>query len=208
MIGFCTSGCNIGAKWSTLYTEIPKAMATGDFELRPNSMALQIQHDASGKVTCVLYADKDGKHQVQKARDRLRRGKLHREPALVAELRLEHVQGRDGPIRRVRSAATICDTRPSTCMQPSISRSTGTGESTRPGSCAARPGTIPRAVSPVAIIWKYLASDCPSPLTSVVPGGWGRKVTNLVEQYDHMVAVWTCGEDLPQADARASPWTT
>ena len=51
MLGFCTSGCKVGAKWSTLYTEIPKAIATGNFELRPNSMALQIQHDASGKVT-------------------------------------------------------------------------------------------------------------------------------------------------------------
>src|SRR5260370_9443876 len=68
MIGFCTSGCVIGAKWSTLYTEIPKAMATGKFESRPNSMALQILHDATGKVTGVLYADKAGKHQVQKAR--------------------------------------------------------------------------------------------------------------------------------------------
>ena len=37
---------------------------------------------------------------------------------------------------------------------------------------------------------------------SVVPGGWGRKVANLIEQYNHMVGVWTCGEDLPQADAR------
>jgi choline dehydrogenase-like flavoprotein len=37
---------------------------------------------------------------------------------------------------------------------------------------------------------------------SVVPGAWGRKVSNLVEQFDHMVAVWTCGEDLPQANAR------
>jgi choline dehydrogenase-like flavoprotein len=68
MLGFCTSGCKIGAKWSTLYTEIPKAMATGNFELRPNSMVLQIHHDAKGRVTGVLYADKDGKQQVQKAR--------------------------------------------------------------------------------------------------------------------------------------------
>ncbi|PYM79649.1 MAG: 2-keto-gluconate dehydrogenase, partial [Candidatus Rokuibacteriota bacterium] len=68
MIGFCTSGCKIGAKWSTLYTEIPKADATGKFELRPNSMALQIQHDRQGKVTGVLYVDKSGTQQVQKAR--------------------------------------------------------------------------------------------------------------------------------------------
>ena len=34
-LGFCFQGCKSGAKWSTLYTEIPKAEATGNFELRP-----------------------------------------------------------------------------------------------------------------------------------------------------------------------------
>src|SRR5512134_3305339 len=67
-IGFCFQGCKSGAKWSTLYTEIPKGEATGKLEVRPSSQALQIQHDDSGKVTGVLYADKDGKQQVQKAR--------------------------------------------------------------------------------------------------------------------------------------------
>ncbi len=67
-IGYCMEGCAIGAKWSTLYTEIPKAEATGHFELRPESMALQITHDASGLVTGVVYADKAGNHHEQKAR--------------------------------------------------------------------------------------------------------------------------------------------
>ena len=58
----------MGAKWSTLYTEIPKAEATGKLDLRPQSMVLQIQHDDAGKVTGVLYADEDGKQQVQKGR--------------------------------------------------------------------------------------------------------------------------------------------
>jgi hypothetical protein len=61
-------GCKSGAKWSTLYTEIPKGEATGNLEVRPSSQALQIQHDDSGKVTGVLYANKDGKRQVQLAR--------------------------------------------------------------------------------------------------------------------------------------------
>ena len=67
-LGFCFQGCKSGAKWSTLYTEIPKAEATGKLDLRPESMVLQIQHDDAGKVTGVLYADKDGNQQVQKAR--------------------------------------------------------------------------------------------------------------------------------------------
>src|SRR5260370_7630731 len=53
-IGFCMSGCAIGAKWSTLYTEIPKAESTGRFEIRPDSMVVKINHDTSGKPPAVL----------------------------------------------------------------------------------------------------------------------------------------------------------
>jgi choline dehydrogenase-like flavoprotein len=67
-IGFCFQGCKSAAKWSTLYTEIPAAIATGKLELRPECTVLQIQHDLGGKATAVLYADKDGNQQVQKAR--------------------------------------------------------------------------------------------------------------------------------------------
>ncbi|TIU19207.1 MAG: GMC family oxidoreductase, partial [Mesorhizobium sp.] len=66
--GFCFQGCKWGAKWSTLYSEIPKGEATGHLEVRPNAMAIKINHDGSGKVTGVVYADKDGRLQEQKAR--------------------------------------------------------------------------------------------------------------------------------------------
>src|SRR5947209_4751094 len=66
--GFCFQGCKWGAKWSTLYTEIPKGEATGHLEVRPSSMAIKISHDASGKVTGVVYADGTGAMQLQKAR--------------------------------------------------------------------------------------------------------------------------------------------
>lgn len=67
-IGFCSSGCKIGAKWSTTYTELPKAEATGNLDLRTHAHALQIQHDKKGRVTGVLYADEQGALHVQKAR--------------------------------------------------------------------------------------------------------------------------------------------
>lgn len=66
-LGYCKSGCVIKAKWSTLYTEIPKAEATGNFELRPQSMVLRIEHLRSGRVTAVEYADSSGGVQRQKA---------------------------------------------------------------------------------------------------------------------------------------------
>ena len=64
--GFCFQGCKWGAKWSTLYTEIPKGEATGKLEVRPQSTVLHIEHDAAGKVTGVVYADKDGVQQIKR----------------------------------------------------------------------------------------------------------------------------------------------
>lgn len=67
-IGFCNSGCAIGAKWSTMYTEIPDAEQTGHFELRPEAMAVRISHDDKGHVSGVVYANASGGLHEQKAR--------------------------------------------------------------------------------------------------------------------------------------------
>jgi choline dehydrogenase-like flavoprotein len=67
-LGFCFQGCKSGAKWSTLYTELPKAEKTGNMDLRPESHVTRIEHNEAGKVTGVVYFDKDGKEQRQKAR--------------------------------------------------------------------------------------------------------------------------------------------
>jgi len=67
-LGFCFQGCKSGAKWSTLYTEIPRAQSTGYFELRTQAHVTRIEHNAQGKVTGVVYRDKDGVEQRQKAR--------------------------------------------------------------------------------------------------------------------------------------------
>ena len=67
-VGFCFQGCKTGAKWSTLVAEIPRGEATGKLEVRPECHVTKIEHDASGKVTGVVYRDKDGKEQRQKAR--------------------------------------------------------------------------------------------------------------------------------------------
>jgi choline dehydrogenase-like flavoprotein len=67
-LGFCFQGCKMGAKWSTLYTEIPAAEATGKLDLRPGSQAIRIEHDEKGRVNAVVYADSAGVMQRQKAR--------------------------------------------------------------------------------------------------------------------------------------------
>ncbi len=66
--GFCVQGCKTGAKWSTLYTEIPRAEATGNLDLRPECRAVRIEHGANGRVTSVVYRDPTGVEQRQQAR--------------------------------------------------------------------------------------------------------------------------------------------
>lgn len=61
-------GCAGGPKWSALNSEIPQAEATGRCTVRERCTALQIQHDAAGKATGVVYADAAGGQHVQPAR--------------------------------------------------------------------------------------------------------------------------------------------
>ena len=66
--GFCAAGCVIGAKWSSMHAELPQAQASGLFELRDHCMAVEIEHDDNDRATGVVYIDRDGKRQRQKAR--------------------------------------------------------------------------------------------------------------------------------------------
>lgn len=67
--GFCSFyGCEVGAKSSSLAAMIPLAEASGNCEVRPESTVFQIVKNAEGRVTEVLYYDKDGNEQGQKAR--------------------------------------------------------------------------------------------------------------------------------------------
>ena len=61
-------GCHVHAKAATLYTTIPVALDTGNFDLRTDSKVFRIDTDAAGKVTGVSYFDANGSVQQQKSR--------------------------------------------------------------------------------------------------------------------------------------------
>src|SRR5256885_714037 len=66
--GFNFQGDKNGSKWSTLVSELPKAGRTGNLDLRSQAHVAQITHDARGRVDGVLYVDRDGALQRQRAR--------------------------------------------------------------------------------------------------------------------------------------------
>lgn len=61
-------GCEVGAKSSTASAILPAEVATGNCEIRPECMATEIQVGKDGRATGVLYRDKDGQNQVQRAK--------------------------------------------------------------------------------------------------------------------------------------------
>jgi gluconate 2-dehydrogenase alpha chain len=61
-------GCHVHAKAATLYTAIPVAVSTGNFDLRTNSKVFRIDTDERGNATGVSYFDPDGTVRTQRAR--------------------------------------------------------------------------------------------------------------------------------------------
>lgn len=196
--GFCMQGCKFGAKWATLYTEIPKALETGRVELRPESMALQLQHDKTGKINGVLYADKDGKHHLQKARIVCVAGNSIESPRLllnsassmfpqgmanssgqVGRNYMTHAQAGGGfsifkgPVNMHRGTATSVIVRDEMKHNPSRG-----------------------FVGGYALVGLGLGL----PFTAGFfrkPGTWGREYTAAIENYDHMMGFYVLGEQMP-----------
>lgn len=198
-IGYCMQGCKIAAKWSTLYSEIPRAIDTGHAELRPQSMVLRIEHDDSGKATGVLYADKDGKQHLQKARVVCVAGNSIESPRLllnsasstfpnglanssgqVGRNYMNHTTAaaltiNPGPVYMYRGfdiAAVVCDE---------------VANNTRRGFVG-------------GYHLEGLALHLPFAAAFMKPGGWGREVSSALDMYDHMSCVWVCGEDMAQEE--------
>jgi choline dehydrogenase-like flavoprotein len=69
LCGYCSFfGCEVGAKSSSLAAMIPLAEASGNCEIRPESTVFRIVKAENGRVTEVLYYDRDGNEQGQRAK--------------------------------------------------------------------------------------------------------------------------------------------
>jgi len=67
--GFCLAfPCEWGAKSGANYTMIPEALASGRCELRTQSYVRKIQTNDAGRVTGVIYFDKDKREVMQRAK--------------------------------------------------------------------------------------------------------------------------------------------
>ena len=195
--GFCFQGCKWGAKWSTLYVEIPKGEATGKLEVRANAHVLKIEHDDSGKVTGVLYADKDGNHHRQKARVVAVAGNSFESPRILLNSAsskypdgLANSSGQVGKnyMRHMTGSVYALFDKPVNFYRGTTMAGIITDES----------GHDPSRGFVGGYEMETLALGLPFMAAFLDPGGWGREFTTALDAYDHMAGMWLVGEDMPQ----------
>jgi choline dehydrogenase-like flavoprotein len=199
-IGFCMSGCAIGAKWSTLYTEVPRAEATGNFELRPECHAMRIEHDAAGRAVAVVYKDSRGIDQRQRARVVCVAGNAIETPRLLllssSGMFSEGLANSSGQVGRNYMVHT-----------------TGAAMAIMPGEVHADRGTQMAGIvldearhrRDREFVGGFLLQTLPpqGPLTFAMTakrGAWGRQYARDIESYRNVAGLWIVGEDLPQHD--------
>lgn len=199
--GFCVQGCKTRAKWSTLYTEIPRAEATGNLDLRAGSTATRIEHREDGRVNAVIYRDAQGKGQRQKARivcvagnaietarlllvsdsNKFPRG-LANSSGQVGRNYCHHITGFvwgifDKPVYSWRGATLAGVVEDEVVNEPKRGFVGG-------------------------YRMELVTLDLPTfPLVGL-PCGWGRDFASIIEGYRNMAGMFINGEDLPRADNR------
>jgi choline dehydrogenase-like flavoprotein len=202
-IGFCFQGCKSGAKWSTLVSEIPKGEATGNLEVRAQSQVLKIEHDDSGKVTGVVYADKDGNQHVQKARIVCVAGNTIESPRLLLNSAsskypdgMANSSGQVGKNYMRHMTGSVYAT-----FQKPVYFYRGT---TMAGIIRDESINNPSRGFVGGYEMETLALGLPFMAAFLNPGGWGREFSSALDAYDHMAGMWLVGEDMPQETNRVS----
>ena len=202
-IGFCFQGCKSGAKWSTLYTEIPKAEATGNFELRPESHVAKIEHDDSGKVSGVVYFDKDGKEQRQVARAVcVAANSIETARLLLLSASSKHPDGLANSSGQVgRNYMRHMTASVYGVFKQPVHMYRGT---TMAGIIRDESKHNTRRGFVGGYEMETLSLGLPFMAAFLNPGGWGEEFAWYVDNYVNMAGMWIVGEDMPRATNRVT----
>lgn len=200
-IGFCFQGCKSGAKWSTLVAELPKGEDTGNLEVRSDAQVLKIEHDASGKVTGVLYGDKAGNVHRQKARIVAVAGNSIESPRLLLNSAssmfpdgLANSSGQVGRNYMRHTTGSVYAT-----FENPVHMYRGT---TMAGIVRDEAKLDTSRGFAGGYELETLSLGLPFMAAFLNPGAWGRSFTSAMDGYDHMAGMWIVGEDMPQETNR------
>ncbi|MEO5772100.1 MAG: GMC family oxidoreductase [Burkholderiaceae bacterium] len=202
-LGFCFQGCKSGAKWSTLYVELPKAEKTGNLDLRPESHVSRIEHNEAGKVTGVVYFDKDGKEQRQKARAVAVAGNSIETPRLLLlsasskfKDGLANSSGQVGRNYMRHMTGSVY-----AAFKDPVHMYRGT---TMAGIIQDEARHDTKRGFAGGYEMETLSLGLPFMAAFLDPGGWGEDFAWWMEHYTNLAGMWLVGEDMPREGNRVT----
>jgi choline dehydrogenase-like flavoprotein len=201
--GFTVSGDQHGARWSTLNVEIPRALATGKLDLRPNSRAIRIEHDAAGLASAVVYVDADGVTQRQAASVVVVAGNCVESPRLLLNSASPTypnglANGNDQVGRNylrhiVQTVWSVFD------KPVNMHRGELMG-----GLIEDFAQHDPKRGFAGGYYIELNAMGLPSTAAFLDPGWWGRDFAGVMEKYANIAGIFMTGEDMPQPSNRVT----
>jgi len=199
--GFCFQGCRTGAKWSTLYTEIPRAQATGHMELRTQAHVVKIETDAKGKASAVVYYDADGKLQRQKARIVAVAGNSIETPRLLLNSHSSHfpdgLANSSGQVGRNYMRHTTGSVY--AVFNDKVDMYKGT---TMAGIIEDEARFDTSRGFAGGYHMETVSLGLPFYAAFFNPGAWGGDFTQAMDAYPYTAGMWIVGEDMPRESNR------
>jgi len=205
--GHCFQGCNKKAMWSTLNEAIPKALATGYLDLRPNCQAVYISTNDEGLITGVVYARPDGVLEEQKARVVVVAGNSIQTPRLLLHSTsnrhpngLANSSGQVGKnyMRHLTASCYALFEKPVHAYKGiTMMGIIDDFADNRPER-----GFVGGFLIETIMLGPAFASVFiqPGPFTSTADRKalWGEALVELMDNYTHLAGNWIVGEDMPQ----------
>ncbi|MCQ9385536.1 GMC family oxidoreductase [Brevibacterium moorei] len=195
--GFNFQGDKNKSKWSTMVREIPRAQETGLLDLRPESQAIQITHDSSGRADAVVYLDSEGNMHRQAAKLVCLAGNSIETPRLLLMSAtaqfpngLANSSGQVGRnyMRHLTGSVYAQFDKPVSMYRGETMAGLIADESVHDPSRGFAGGFYMETIS---LRPAFLASF-------VEPGLWGKAFTDIIDAYKNTAGMWIVGEDMPQ----------
>ncbi|MCQ9368197.1 GMC family oxidoreductase [Brevibacterium sp. 91QC2O2] len=195
--GFNFQGDKNKSKWSTMVREIPRAQETGLLDLRPESQAIQITHDSSGRADAVVYLDSEGNMHRQAAKLVCLAGNSIETPRLLLMSAtaqfpngLANSSGQVGRnyMRHLTGSVYAQFDKPVSMYRGETMAGLIADESVHDPSRGFAGGFYMETIS---LGPAFLASF-------VEPGLWGKAFTDIIDAYKNTAGMWIVGEDMPQ----------
>ena len=187
--GYCHQGCRIGAKTSMDVTYLPQAVAAGA-EIRPECRAHDIERDASGRITAVVYRHAGVDHRQRCTAVFLCAGAVET-PRLLLHLGIANASGQVGRNYMAHVATQLWGTfaqemRPNKGYPSSLI----TEDMLRAADADFAGGYL---VQSLGVVPATLAT-----LAARAGALWGQPLVDAIHGYNHLAGIGINGECLPQ----------